>query len=127
MRYFPLVRVAAQRQASGKINLQNPASVHFTGSKLRRMAEWLNSKWLLVIFVLHVFFLLLSLVPDSALGQKCYCSVLYFTGGDIFSRNIRTRAVEMGFATDVPMSHPLGVTGQFTLLCRVVFLIAPSV
>ncbi|XP_074457352.1 DNA polymerase beta-like isoform X1 [Larus michahellis] len=45
-------------------------------------------------------------------GEKHYCRVPHFTSGDIFNKNIRIHAVEMGFAISVALSHPLGVTGD---------------
>ncbi|KAM6252053.1 uncharacterized protein M6G45_008536 isoform 2-T2 [Spheniscus humboldti] len=36
----------------------------------------------------------------------------------VFNKNTRIHAVEMGFTINVPVSHPLGVTGQFVPLCR---------
>ncbi|XP_075018648.1 DNA polymerase beta-like isoform X2 [Calonectris borealis] len=57
-------------------------------------------------------------IHDSLLGEECSCSVLYFTSGDVFNKNVRIHTVEMGFTINMPASHPLGVTGQFTPLCR---------
>ncbi|XP_074457362.1 DNA polymerase beta-like isoform X4 [Larus michahellis] len=45
-------------------------------------------------------------------GEKHYCRVPHFTSGDIFNKNIRIHAVEMGFAISVALSHPLGVTAR---------------
>ncbi|KAM6352725.1 DNA polymerase beta-like isoform 3-T7 [Alca torda] len=48
-------------------------------------------------------------------GEKHYCRVPHFTSSDIFNKNIRIHAVEMGFAINVPLSHPLGVTAPYPL------------
>lgn len=127
MQYFPPIGVAPWRQASGKINVQNSESVHFTGSKSRRMAEWLNSKWLLFIFVFRVFFFFsLSCSRLTPWRKVLLQRTVFHKRRYVFNKNTRIHAVEMGFTINVPVSHPLGVTGQFVPLCRVVFPVTPS-
>ncbi|XP_044861238.1 DNA polymerase beta isoform X1 [Mauremys mutica] len=43
--------------------------------------------------------------------DQYYCGVLYFTGSDIFNKNMRTHALEMGFTINEYTIRPLGVTG----------------
>ncbi|KAJ6653250.1 hypothetical protein lerEdw1_009414 [Lerista edwardsae] len=43
--------------------------------------------------------------------DQYYCGVLYFTGSDIFNKNMRTHALEMGFTLNEYTIRPLGVTG----------------
>lgn len=54
-----------------------------------------------------------------------YCGVLYFIGSDIFSKNMRTRILEIGFTVNEYMIHPIGWSVQ--ALCRVLFLVICSV
>ena len=89
------------------------------------MSEWLNSKWL-VTFLFYIcsksvlFFHFYSrLIPKD----QYYCGVLYFTGSDIFNKNMRTHALEMGFTINEYTIRPLGVTGQSGPLHRVFFLV----
>uniref|UniRef100_A0A7M4DVR0 DNA polymerase n=1 Tax=Crocodylus porosus TaxID=8502 RepID=A0A7M4DVR0_CROPO len=49
----------------------------------------------------------IRLIPKD----QYYCGVLYFTGSDIFNKNMRTRALEMGFTINEYTIRPLGVTG----------------
>lgn len=56
-------------------------------------------------------FLILShsrLIPKD----QYYCGVLYFTGSDIFNKNMRTHALEKGFTLNEYTLRPLGITGQ---------------
>nr|XP_028596973.1 DNA polymerase beta [Podarcis muralis] len=43
--------------------------------------------------------------------DQYYCGVLYFTGSDIFNKNMRTHALEMGFTLNEYTIRPLGITG----------------
>nr|XP_056716257.1 DNA polymerase beta [Euleptes europaea] len=49
----------------------------------------------------------IRLIPKD----QYYCGVLYFTGSDIFNKNMRTHALEMGFTLNEYTIRPLGVTG----------------
>ncbi|XP_035245874.1 DNA polymerase beta-like [Anguilla anguilla] len=49
----------------------------------------------------------IRLIPKD----QYYCGVLYFTGSDIFNKNMRTRALEKGFTLNEYTIRPLGVTG----------------
>uniref|UniRef100_A0A3Q4HU33 DNA polymerase n=1 Tax=Neolamprologus brichardi TaxID=32507 RepID=A0A3Q4HU33_NEOBR len=42
--------------------------------------------------------------------DQYYCGVLYFTGSDIFNKNMRTHALEKGFTLNEYTIRPLGVT-----------------
>lgn len=44
--------------------------------------------------------------------DQYYCGVLYFTGSDIFNKNMRTHALEKGFTLNEYTIRPLGVTGE---------------
>ncbi|POI25515.1 hypothetical protein CIB84_010735, partial [Bambusicola thoracicus] len=48
----------------------------------------------------------IRLIPKD----QYYCGVLYFTGSDIFNKNMRTHALEMGFTINEYTIRPLGVT-----------------
>nr|CAD29091.1 chimeric DNA-directed DNA polymerase bf4-18 [synthetic construct] len=43
--------------------------------------------------------------------DQYYCGVLYFTGSDIFNKNMRAHALEKGFTINEYTIRPLGVTG----------------
>lgn len=49
----------------------------------------------------------IRLIPKD----QYYCGVLYFTGSDIFNKNMRTIALEKGFTLNEYTIRPLGVTG----------------
>uniref|UniRef100_A0A8B9PCQ3 DNA polymerase n=1 Tax=Apteryx owenii TaxID=8824 RepID=A0A8B9PCQ3_APTOW len=49
----------------------------------------------------------IRLIPKD----QYYCGVLYFTGSDIFNKNMRTHALEMGFTINEYTIRPLGITG----------------
>ncbi|XP_061448966.1 DNA polymerase beta isoform X1 [Rhineura floridana] len=49
----------------------------------------------------------IRLIPKD----QYYCGVLYFTGSDIFNKNMRARALEMGFTLNEYTIRPLGITG----------------
>ncbi|KAL4646569.1 DNA polymerase beta [Arapaima gigas] len=49
----------------------------------------------------------IRLIPKD----QYYCGVLYFTGSDIFNKNMRTHALEKGFTLNEYTIRPLGVTG----------------
>ncbi|XP_039624112.1 DNA polymerase beta [Polypterus senegalus] len=49
----------------------------------------------------------IRLIPKD----QYYCGVLYFTGSDIFNKNMRARALDMGFTLNEYSIRPLGVTG----------------
>lgn len=44
--------------------------------------------------------------------DQYYCGVLYFTGSDIFNKNMRTHALDQGFTLNEYTIRPLGVTGE---------------
>ncbi|XP_056426946.1 DNA polymerase beta [Hyla sarda] len=50
----------------------------------------------------------IRLIPKD----QYYCGVLYFTGSDIFNKNMRTHALEKGFTLNEYTLRPLGVTGM---------------
>ncbi|MBN3297908.1 DPOLB polymerase, partial [Amia calva] len=43
--------------------------------------------------------------------DQYFCGVLYFTGSDLFNKNMRTHALEKGFTLNEYTIRPLGVTG----------------
>ncbi|KAM5174748.1 DNA polymerase beta isoform 1-T1 [Callospermophilus lateralis] len=49
----------------------------------------------------------IRLIPKD----QYYCGVLYFTGSDIFNKNMRAHALEKGFTINEYTIRPLGVTG----------------
>ncbi|KAF7666191.1 hypothetical protein LDENG_00117170 [Lucifuga dentata] len=49
----------------------------------------------------------IRLIPHD----QYYCGVLYFTGSDIFNKNMRAHALEKGFTLNEYTIRPLGVTG----------------
>ncbi|XP_056364635.1 DNA polymerase beta isoform X3 [Oenanthe melanoleuca] len=49
----------------------------------------------------------IRLIPKD----QYYCGVLYFTGSDIFNKNMRAHALEMGFTINEYTIRRLGVTG----------------
>uniref|UniRef100_A0A3P8WZR4 DNA polymerase n=1 Tax=Cynoglossus semilaevis TaxID=244447 RepID=A0A3P8WZR4_CYNSE len=49
----------------------------------------------------------IRLIPKD----QYYCGVLYFTGSDIFNKNMRTHALEKGFTLNEYTIRPIGVTG----------------
>lgn len=61
----------------------------------------------------HVFLSLrfFRLIPKD----QYFCGVLYFTGSDIFNKNMRTHALEKGFTLNEYTIRPLGVTGETQL------------
>uniref|UniRef100_A0A674PM80 DNA polymerase n=1 Tax=Takifugu rubripes TaxID=31033 RepID=A0A674PM80_TAKRU len=50
----------------------------------------------------------IRLIPKD----QYYCGVLYFTGSDIFNKNMRTHALDQGFTLNEYTIRPLGVTGM---------------
>lgn len=88
------------------------------------VSECPNSKWLVSsqLYICSWSSLLLfysRLIPKD----QYYCGVLYFTGSDIFNKNMRTHALEMGFTINEYAIRRLGVTGQSGILHRVSFLV----
>jgi len=78
------------------------------------LSGWIpNGLWLHICpkYVL-LFHFYSRLIPKD----QYYCGVLYFTGSDIFNKNMRTHALEMGFTINEYTIRPLGVTGQSGLL-----------
>uniref|UniRef100_A0A8C4M3H6 DNA polymerase n=1 Tax=Equus asinus asinus TaxID=83772 RepID=A0A8C4M3H6_EQUAS len=51
----------------------------------------------------------IRLIPKD----QYYCGVLYFTGSDIFNKNMRAHALEKGFTINEYTIRPLGVTGAY--------------
>ncbi|ERE92484.1 DNA polymerase beta [Cricetulus griseus] len=49
----------------------------------------------------------IRLIPKD----QYYCGVLYFTGSDIFNKNMRAHALEKGFTINEYSIRPLGITG----------------
>ncbi|XP_045142788.1 DNA polymerase beta [Echinops telfairi] len=56
----------------------------------------------------------IRLIPKD----QYYCGVLYFTGSDIFNKNMRTHALEKGFTINEYTIRPLGVTGEWSRAVR---------
>ncbi|KAG9488625.1 DNA polymerase beta [Eleutherodactylus coqui] len=50
----------------------------------------------------------IRLIPKD----QYFCGVLYFTGSDIFNKNMRAHALEKGFTLNEYTLRPLGVTGM---------------
>ncbi|CAH2108288.1 unnamed protein product [Euphydryas editha] len=49
----------------------------------------------------------IRLIPN----EQYYCAVLYFTGSDVFNKEMRTHALENGFTLNEYSLRPIGVTG----------------
>ncbi|XP_045447339.1 DNA polymerase beta-like [Melitaea cinxia] len=49
----------------------------------------------------------IRLIPN----EQYYCAVLYFTGSDVFNKQMRTHALENGFTLNEYFLRPIGVTG----------------
>lgn len=62
----------------------------------------------LFLFPNCTFHISQRLIPKD----QYYCGVLYFTGSDIFNKNMRTHALEKGFTLNEYTIRPLGVTGE---------------
>jgi hypothetical protein len=45
--------------------------------------------------------------------DQYYCSVLYFTGSDLFNKNMRAHALENSFTLNEYSLRPLGSTGMY--------------
>lgn len=50
----------------------------------------------------------IRLIPN----EQYYCAVLYFTGSDVFNKQMRTHALENGFTLNEYSLRPIGVTGE---------------
>lgn len=55
----------------------------------------------------------IRLIPKD----QYYCGVLYFTGSDIFNKNMRAHALEKGFTINEYTIRPVGVTEQLESRC----------
>ena len=55
-----------------------------------------------------IFVFIFRLIPKD----QYYCGVLYFTGSDIFNKNMRAHALEKGFTINEYTIRPVGVTGE---------------
>ena len=51
----------------------------------------------------------IRLIPDD----QYYCALLYFTGSDIFNKNLRAHALEQGFTVNEYSVRPMGSTGSY--------------
>lgn len=69
---------------------------------------------LFFVFPFNLFFSNCAFHKSQRLIPKdqYYCGVLYFTGSDIFNKNMRTHALEKGFTLNEYTIRPLGVTGE---------------
>lgn len=47
--------------------------------------------------------------------DQYYCALLYFTGSDVFNKNMRAHALEQGFTLNEYTLRPLGSTGNIAL------------
>ena len=45
--------------------------------------------------------------------DQYYCSILYFTGSDLFNKNMRAHALQNGFTLNEYTLRPLGSTGMY--------------
>lgn len=45
--------------------------------------------------------------------DQYYCSILYFTGSDMFNKKMRAHALENGFTLNEYTLRPIGSTGKF--------------
>lgn len=54
----------------------------------------------------------IRLIPN----EQYYCAVLYFTGSDVFNKQMRTQALENGFTLNEYSLRPIGVTGEKNIL-----------
>jgi len=48
--------------------------------------------------------------------DQYYCSILYFTGSDLFNKNMRAHALQNGFTLNEYTLRPIGSTGMYR--CR---------
>ena len=46
--------------------------------------------------------------------DQYYCALLYFTGSDVFNKNMRAHALEDGFTLNEYTLRPMGSTGMIT-------------
>ena len=45
--------------------------------------------------------------------DQYYCSILYFTGSDLFNKNMRAHALQNGFTLNEYTLRPIGSTGMY--------------
>lgn len=45
--------------------------------------------------------------------DQYWCSILYFTGSDMFNKEMRTHALQKGFTLNEYSLRPVGSTGMF--------------
>lgn len=43
--------------------------------------------------------------------DQYFCSILYFTGSDLFNKNMRTHALQQGYTLNEYSLRPIGETG----------------
>ncbi|VDI55372.1 DNA polymerase beta, partial [Mytilus galloprovincialis] len=48
--------------------------------------------------------------------DQYYCALLYFTGSDVFNKNMRAHALEKGFTLNEYTLRPLGSTGKTSVI-----------
>lgn len=51
------------------------------------------------------------LIPND----QYYCALLYFTGSDVFNKNLRAHALEEGFTLNEYSLRPIGSTGKLII------------
>jgi DNA polymerase/3'-5' exonuclease PolX len=73
----------------------------------KKKTSFLNLKCVVKKLPMIFFF---RLIPKD----QYYCGVLYFTGSDIFNKNMRAHALEKGFTINEYTIRPLGVTGEYS-------------
>lgn len=116
---FPICLLESSNLTSS--NLKIPSSCY--DSKWGPVTyNWIYStaetvKWsqlsLCLFFLSTLCFALLCPLPTRLIPKdQYYCGVLYFTGSDIFNKNMRTHALEKGFTLNEYTIRPLGITGE---------------
>ena len=56
----------------------------------------------------HISLICFRLIPHD----QYYCALLYFTGSDVFNKNMRGHALEEGFTLNEYSLRPVGSTGK---------------
>lgn len=116
------VRISRQRDGDSCQQLEPQVQAegtwgHWPGSPAPASCGLTSGVWsLLTLENLHLTdlkyvirqYFSLRLIPKD----QYYCGVLYFTGSDIFNKNMRAHALEKGFTINEYTIRPLGVTGE---------------
>ena len=71
--------------------------------------------------ILTLLLLYYRIIPHD----QYYCALMYFTGSDVFNKNLRAHALEEGFTLNEYSLRPLGSTGIYAyfLIYRTEFVL----